>query len=170
MFPDGDQEELSDGNRKVACSGIQIEADFYSCGTTGFLADIHRGLLSVDVPPDSMYQEVFGSATSIEPGVTKGRAKSPHSLAGTQCHGPLVSLTRSGLAVRWNNRFGCLLELAEACDAPVKWSCRTGVCHMCEWGILDGRRCCAPEPLDQSMAGNALICCSTPESQVHLDL
>jgi ferredoxin len=49
--------------------------------------------------------------------------------------------------VPWDNRFRGLLELAEACDIPVKWSCRTGVCHMCEVEILDGRLRYAPEPL-----------------------
>jgi len=150
--------------------GLPIEADFYLCGPTGFLADIHRDLVSLGVPPASVHQEVFGSANSIEPGVAKGELKSPHPPVGYQGGGPLVSFTRSGLAVEWDNRFGSLLELAEACDVPVKWSCRTGVCHMCECGILDGRLRYAPEPLDQPAAGNALICCSIPESQVNLDL
>jgi hypothetical protein len=26
-----------------------------------------------------------------------------------------------------------LLELAEACDVPVRWSCRAGVCHLHDW-------------------------------------
>ena len=26
-----------------------------------------------------------------------------------------------------------LLELAEACDVPVRWSCRAGVCHQHDW-------------------------------------
>jgi hypothetical protein len=30
------------------------------------------------------------------------------------------------------------LELAEACDVPVRWSCRTGVCHTCECGLISG--------------------------------
>jgi hypothetical protein len=30
------------------------------------------------------------------------------------------SHNRSGLGVPWNNRFKCLLELAKACDVPVK--------------------------------------------------
>jgi hypothetical protein len=42
MFRGRDQEKLSDDNGKVACSGTEIEADFYLCGTTGFLADTSR--------------------------------------------------------------------------------------------------------------------------------
>jgi ferredoxin len=81
-----------------------------------------------------------------------------------------VSFTRSGLTVPWDNRFKSLLEFAEACDVPVRWSCRTGVCHMCECGLLDGSLRYAPEPLDRPAVGNALICCSIPESAVELDL
>jgi len=72
--------------------------------------------------------------------------------------------------VPWDSRFKSILELAEACDVPVRWSCRTGVCHTCECGILDGRLQYAPEPLDRPALGNALICCSTPESAIELDL
>jgi ferredoxin-NADP reductase/MOSC domain-containing protein YiiM len=150
--------------------GIPAEAEFYLCGPTGFLADMRRDLASLGVPPDAVHQEVFGPANSTEAGMAKAEGKIPHPPVGSPGNGPIVSFTRSGLAVPWDNRFQSLLELAEACDVPVKWSCRTGVCHICECGILDGSLRYAPEPLDQPAAGNALICCSTPESQVNLDL
>jgi ferredoxin-NADP reductase len=148
---------------------IPIGADFYVCGPSGFLKDMNRDLISMGVPQDAIHQEVFGAANSIEPGVTKKELKPPHSPVplGT---GPIVSFTRSGLAVPWDTRFKSILELAEACDVPVRWSCRTGVCHMCECGILDGRLRYAPEPLDRPALGNALICCSTPESPIELEL
>jgi ferredoxin-NADP reductase/MOSC domain-containing protein YiiM len=148
--------------------GIPTEAEFYLCGPTRFLADMRRDLASLKVPSDAVHQEVFGPANSTEAGTAKGRI--PHPPTGSPGDGPMVSFTRSGLSVPWDNRFRSLLELAEACDVPVKWSCRAGVCHMCECGILDGRLRYTPEPLDQPAVGNALICCSIPESQVNLDL
>ena len=69
-----------------------------------------------------------------------------------------------------SDRFNSLLELAEACSVPVRWSCRTGVCHNCESGLVDGSVQYAPEPLDPPADGNVLICCSTPRSDVQLDL
>jgi ferredoxin-NADP reductase/ferredoxin len=145
---------------------IPKEADFYLCGPAGFLTDMHRDLNSLGVPSIAIHQEVFGPVTSAK----SGAAKTPHLPGGPQSVGPIVSFVRSGLAVPWNNRFRSLLEFAEACDVPVQWSCRTGVCHLCECGILDGKLLYAPEPLDKPAAGNALICCSTPESPVSLDL
>jgi len=36
--------------------------------------------------------------------------------------------------------------VSEACDVPVQWSCRIGVCHMC--GLLDGRIMCVVNAWD----------------------
>jgi ferredoxin-NADP reductase/MOSC domain-containing protein YiiM len=149
--------------------GLPTEADFYLCGPTGFLMDINRALASMGVPPSSVHQEVFGPANSMQPGGA-AQEKIPHPPIGSRGDGPRVSFTRSGLTVPWDNQFKSLLDFAEACDVPVKWSCRSGVCHMCECGLLNGKLRYAPEPLDQPAAGNALICCSTPESEVDLDL
>ena len=148
---------------------IPVGADFYVCGPSAFERDMSRALISLGVPQDAIRQETFGPADSIQPGVTKAEVRPPHPPVppGT---GPIVSFTRTGLAVPWDTRFKSILELAEACDVPVRWSCRTGVCHTCECGILDGQLRYAPEPLDRPALGNALICCSTPESPIELDL
>ncbi|MEV0490221.1 2Fe-2S iron-sulfur cluster-binding protein [Streptomyces atratus] len=49
-----------------------------------------------------------------------------------------VSFARSGPTVPWHPDYGTLLELAEACGVPVRWSCRTGVCHTCETALFSG--------------------------------
>jgi ferredoxin-NADP reductase/MOSC domain-containing protein YiiM/ferredoxin len=149
--------------------GLPAEADFYLCGPSSFMRDVTSDLVSLGVPPRAIHQEAFGSSGSIEPGVKKTEAKPPHGLdpAGT---GPMVSFTRSGLSVPWDTRFASILELAEACDVPVRWSCRTGVCHTCECGVLDGEVRYAPQPLDLPARGQALICCSTPGSRIELEL
>ena len=150
--------------------GIPTDSDFYVCGPTGFLTDMNRSLISLGVEQDVIHQEIFGPANSVEPGVVRAEPKIPHPPVRSAGNGPIVSFTRSGVAVPWDNKFKSLLEFAEACDVPVRWSCRTGVCHMCECGLLNGELRYSPEPLDQPATGNALICCSTPESQVDLDL
>jgi ferredoxin-NADP reductase/MOSC domain-containing protein YiiM len=150
--------------------GIPAGADFYLCGPTGFLSDMNRDLISLGVEGDAIHQEVFGPTSAIRPGVAKAETKMPHPPVPSLGDGPIVTFTRSGLSVPWDHRFKSLLEFAETCDVAVKWSCRTGVCHMCECGILDGDLRYAPEPLDLPAPGNALICCSTPGSAVNLDL
>jgi ferredoxin len=85
--------------------------------------------------------------------------------------GPLVSFARSGIAAHWNaSAYQSILELAEACDVAVRWSCRTGVCHSCESGLVSGEVVYGPEPLDKPAEGNLLVCCSQPICDVVIDL
>ena len=58
--------------------------------------------------------------------------------------------------VRWDEAFASILELAEASDVPVRWSCRTGVCHTCETGLVEGTVAYDPEPLEAPGGGNVL--------------
>jgi ferredoxin len=75
-----------------------------------------------------------------------------------------------GLNVRWAPPFQSLLELAEACDVPVRRACWTGVCHTCETGLIGGAVGYRPEPLEPPADDNALICCSRPQSYIVIDL
>jgi MOSC domain-containing protein YiiM/ferredoxin len=116
------------------------------------------------VAAERLHSESFG------PALTSGPRTAPHPPAGASGDGPLVSFARSGLTVAWAPRFGTLLELAEACDVPADWSCRTGVCHRCEVGLVDGEVGYEPEPLEPPAEGGVLVCCSAPRRDVVLDL
>jgi ferredoxin len=94
----------------------------------------------------------------------------PHEPSGPPGTGPEVAFARSGLTARWDQRYGSLLELAEACDVPARWSCRAGVCHNCESGLLAGEVGYTPDPVDGPADGNVLICCAQPRGDVTLDL
>jgi ferredoxin len=72
--------------------------------------------------------------------------------------------------VPWDPAYATLLELAEACDVPTRWSCRTGVCHTCETGLLSGGVDYQPDPLEPPATGDALLCCSRPRGEITLDL
>jgi len=150
--------------------GVPRNADFYLCGPTSFLADLGEGLKAWQVDPSRVHTEAFGPASSFTPGVVDTASQAPHLPAGDQGTGPSVTFLRSGVAPRWDNRFRSLLELAEACSVPVRWSCRSGVCHTCESGLVEGRLQYSPEPLDPPPEGTVLICCATPRSDVTLDL
>jgi ferredoxin-NADP reductase/MOSC domain-containing protein YiiM/ferredoxin len=150
--------------------GVPRLAEFYLCGPPAFLAGLTAELTSWGVAETSIHKEIFGPGERSTPGIPSSASKAPHPPAGASGTGPRVSFGRTGLTVPWDGRFQSLLELAEACDVPVRWSCRTGVCHTCECGLVDGSLRYAPEPLDRPAVGNALICCSTPLSEVDLDL
>ncbi|WP_204848302.1 MOSC and FAD-binding oxidoreductase domain-containing protein [Rhodopila globiformis] len=150
--------------------GVPQDADFYLCGPPRFLEDFQKGLAAWGISRSRIHVEVFGPAPALTPGVSSVAAALPHRPDGPAGGGPMVTFLRSGLAVPWDTRFGSLLELAEACAVPVRWSCRSGVCHNCESGLIEGEVAYAPEPLDPPAEGNALICCATPITVVELDL
>ncbi len=150
--------------------GIPQDADFYLCGPPRFLEDFQKGLAAWGIPWPRVHVEVFGPASTRTPGIASVAAALPHRPDGPAGGGPMVTFLRSGLAVPWDSRFVSLLELAEACAIPVRWACRSGVCHNCESGLIEGELAYAPEPLDPPAEGNALICCSAPKTAVALDL
>ena len=118
--------------------GVPRDADFYLCGPPAFLEDFTAGLGDWGVSRDRVHTEAFGSGKPITPGVKNGVRPLPHAPAGTPGEGPSISFARAGLTVSWDSKFQSLLELAETCDVPVRWSCRTGVCHTCECGLISG--------------------------------
>jgi ferredoxin-NADP reductase/MOSC domain-containing protein YiiM/ferredoxin len=150
--------------------GVPPGADFYLCGPPRFLEAFQKGLVESGVPRPGIHVEVFGPASPLTPGISGVAAASPHRPDGPAGGGPIVTFLRSGLAVPWDARFNSLLELAEACAVPVRWSCRSGICHNCETGLIEGELAYAPEPLDAPAEGNALICCATPITAIELDL
>ncbi len=152
---------------------VPEDADFYLCGPPAFMDDLTAGLAAWGVPGDRIHTEIFGPGHALAPGVVERGAhadRAPHPPAGEPGAGPDVSFARSGLTVAWDDRYASLLELAEACDVAVRWSCRTGVCHTCVTGLLAGTVAYDPEPLDLPGDADALICCSRPEAPVTLDL
>jgi len=152
-------------------AGLPPDADVYLCGPDRFMADMKRELEAIGVPPGRIHVEIFNGGESMTPGVVGAARRMPHVPADNPNAGPLISFARSGIAAHWNPlKYQSLLELAEACDVPVRWSCRTGVCHNCESGLVSGTVTYDPEPLDKPADGNLLVCCSRPSGDMVIDL
>jgi MOSC domain-containing protein YiiM/ferredoxin-NADP reductase/ferredoxin len=150
--------------------GIPREADVYLCGPNRFMADMKAAFAAL-VAPERIHLEIFNGGESLTPGVVGAIARAPHQPRDDADTGPLVSFARSGIAAHWKaSAYQSVLDLAEACDIPVRWSCRTGVCHNCESGLVSGTVAYEPEPLDKPADGNLLICCSRPVRDIVIDL
>lgn len=149
--------------------GVSRDSDFYLCGPSSFLEDMRDGLRNWGVSAEHIHVEIFGALEGITPGMAR-LDHTPHLPPGQPGSGPAVSFARSGITVAWDRKFGSLLELAEACDVPVRWSCRTGVCHTCMTGLIGGSITYNPEPLERPASRNVLVCCSQPNANVVLDL
>ena len=147
------------------------EADVYLCGPAYFMEAMKEALATVGVARERIHVEIFNGGESMTPGVVGGATRAPHLPRDGVGAGAQVSFARSGVAPRWNpSAYRSILELAEACDIPVRWSCRTGVCHNCESGLISGAVAYEPDPLDPPADGNLLICCSRPQGDVVIDL
>ncbi len=154
----------------LAVLGLPRNADAYLCGPAAFMDQMSAALADLGIGGARVHTEIFGSLGSSTPGIAVATARPPHPPAGPPGSGPGIVFARSGLTVPWGQGYASLLELAEACDVPVRWSCRTGVCHTCETALLSGTVGYAPDPVDEPAAGSALICCSQPRSDLVLDL
>jgi ferredoxin len=150
--------------------GVPREADFYLCGPPAFITDLTEGLKAWGVPAGRIFSEAFGAGHALTPGIVGESPKPPHLPAEAAGTGPLVSFARSGINAHWGPNYGSILELAEACDVPVRWACRTGVCHNCESGLIAGAIAYRPDPLEPPAGGNLLICCSRPQGDIVVDL
>jgi ferredoxin-NADP reductase/MOSC domain-containing protein YiiM/ferredoxin len=146
------------------------DAEAYLCGPASFMAEISAGLAALGLDAARIHTELFGPAPSLTPGIAATAARTPHAPAGARGRGPTIEFARSNLAIPWSEDYASVLELAEACDVPVRWSCRTGVCHNCETTLIAGALDYNPEPVEPPADGSALICCARPRGDVVLDL
>lgn len=150
--------------------GVPRDAEAYLCGPTDFMATLGAGLVDYGLDGTRVHSETFGAAAALAPGIVGAPAGDPHPPVGPPGSGPRVSFARSGLDVPWGPQYPSLLDFAEACNVPVRWSCRTGVCHNCETALLAGFVRYDVEPLDPPAEGNVLICCATTRDALVLDL
>jgi ferredoxin len=134
------------------------------------MQEISAALAAMGFDVTRIHTEPFGPAPGLTPGIVAPPARTPHQPASQPGSGPIVEFARSNLAIPWSDDYASLLELAEACDVPVRWSCRTGVCHNCETTLITGTVDYNPEPVEPPADGSALICCSRPGDGVVLDL
>jgi ferredoxin-NADP reductase/MOSC domain-containing protein YiiM len=151
-------------------AGVPADADCYLCGPDAFMRAMGAALAARGTPPDRVATEAFGAVAVAASGIVKAGDREPHEPDGPPGTGPVVTFSRSDVAVAWDDRFGSLLDLAEACDVPVGFGCRIGVCHNCESGLLSGDVSYDTEPLEPPPEGRVLVCCSHPASELTLDL
>jgi ferredoxin-NADP reductase/MOSC domain-containing protein YiiM len=152
--------------------GLPTDASVYVCGPDQFMTDMRDALTAAGVDPVKIHSELFGALPAVNPGVVVDSSPRtpPHPPAGAPGPGPAISFARSGLSVEWSPGYGTILDLAESCDVPTRFACRSGVCHVCETGIVDGSVSYVQSPLEPPGPGSVLICSAAPASDLVLDL
>ncbi|MEV5910480.1 MOSC and FAD-binding oxidoreductase domain-containing protein [Streptomyces chartreusis] len=154
----------------VIALGVPRDATAYVCGPASFMSDVKDALSAAGLDPSAVHSELFGALSAITPGLREQTDRQPHQPPGAPGTGPVVTFARSGISTPFPDTGGSLLELAEACDVPVRWSCRTGVCHTCVTPLLTGDVTYETTPLEPPADSEVLICCARPDSDVVLDM
>jgi ferredoxin-NADP reductase/MOSC domain-containing protein YiiM len=155
---------------QLAGLGLPAGAGAYVCGPASFMTDMQHALTAIGVDPARIHTELFGALPSINPGLAGQTRRPPHQPPGPPGSGPLVTFARSGISTPFANDRRSVLDLADACDVPTRWSCRTGVCHTCVTPLLSGDVSYSPAPLEPPADGEVLICCAQPATDIVLDM
>src|SRR5262249_15025357 len=167
---DGGGDGLLD-QKSIGGLNLPTDATVYLCGPGAFMDDMREALAAIGVDATHIHTELFGALPPINPGVVVTSAPPrPHLPVGAPGTGPAVTFARSGLSVNWSSRYRSLLELAQACDVQTRFSCRSGVCHTCETGIVTGDVAYIQPPLEMPPQATVLICCAAPDDDLVLDL
>lgn len=132
------------------------------------MADMRDALTAIGLGQAAIHTELFGSLPPVRPGIASQASKPPHQPPGPPGTGPLVTFVRSGITGPSGDDVGSVLDLADACDVPTRWSCRTGVCHTCVTPLLSGDVRYAPDPPELPADGQVLICCAHPATDIVL--
>lgn len=148
--------------------GLPSSAHAYLCGPPAFISDLSADLRRRGVEAVRIRSERFATLPLVAPGVVGGVPTAPHQPVEVG-KGPLVTFARSGLSVRWREHDRSLLELAEACSVPTRWSCRAGVCHTCVTAVVSGTPSYQPVPLEAPPPGQTLLCCARPTEDMVVD-
>jgi uncharacterized protein len=148
--------------------------EFYLCGPVPFMKAFADGLTRNGVLSDRIRWESFSSEKlEIAPvegpsaAATGGGAANDSLLVA---EGTNVEFRKSGKIVEWPTNCKSLLELAEANDVPVRFSCRTGECFSCASKLLSGDVSYTRDLEDEPDEGAVLLCTAIPKSSVVLDL
>jgi len=170
FYTTGDEARRLD-RQSIAALGLPTDATAYLCGPAAFMDDMRDALAAAGLDPTRIHTELFGALPPINPGVVGAPPPTrPHAPDGAQGSGPRITFARSGLSVNWSQGFHTLLELAEACDVPTRYSCRSGVCHTCATPVIEGTTEYSQPPLEEPAEGVVLLCTATPHSDLVLDL
>jgi ferredoxin len=143
------------------------DMDFYLCGPPPFMNGLLKGLWDWGVPEDRIRFELFGPAALLQEGTT-ARHQKKKSAAGEKASE--IRFSESGITAKWDPEYENLLEFAEDQGVFPDFSCRSGICHSCQYEISKGEVDYNFEPLDPPNPGQVLLCCARPRSNLVIDV
>ena len=153
----------SPGRGSPGCASRPPRRPPTSAGLPSFMTGMRDALTALGTDPARIFTELFGALDAINPGLTG--AAPPAAAPAARAAGHRAARSPSpaaGSPPAFGDAWRSVLDLADACDVPTRWSCRTGVCHTCVTPLLSGDISYAPDPLEPPPDGQILICCAQP--------
>lgn len=143
------------------------DMDFFLCGPPPFMNGLLKSLWEWGVPETRIRFELFGPATLLQEG-TSARRRKKQTTAEEKAY--QIEFSASGITAKWDSEYANLLEFAEDQGVFPDFSCRSGICHTCQYKISKGEVDYNFEPLDPPYPGQALLCCARPRSNLVIDV
>jgi ferredoxin len=143
------------------------DMDFYLCGPPPFMNGLLKELWDWGVPEDRIRFELFGPAALLQEGTT-ARLHKKKIAAGEKAYE--IRFSESGITAKWDPEYENLLEFAEDQGVFPDFSCRSGICHSCQYEVLKGEVGYNFDPLDPPNPGQVLLCCARPKSNLVVDV
>jgi ferredoxin len=143
------------------------DMDFYICGPPPFMNSMMKGLWEWGVPESRIRFELFGPAALLQEG-TRARRRKKKKAAQEEAYE--IAFSESGITAKWDPEYENLLEFAEDQGVFPDFSCRSGICHTCQYELMKGKVDYTFEPLDPPYPGQVLLCCARPRSNLVIDV
>lgn len=141
--------------------------DFYLCGPPPFMNGLLKSLWDWGVPEARIRFELFGPAALLQEGIG-ARRRQKASIAGEKAYA--IDFSASGITAKWDPEYENLLEFAEDQGVFPDFSCRSGICHTCQYKVVKGDVDYNFDPLDPPYPGQVLLCCARPTSDLVIDV
>jgi ferredoxin-NADP reductase len=135
------------------------------CGPPAMMAAVRAILAELDVPPDQVKTEDFGTAAPTPGGA--GTTARPTNRAT----GPLVTFSTNNKSARIRDG-QTVLELSEELDIGIEFACRVGTCGICKVKLTSGEVEMAVEDAldpDDKARGIVLACQAKPTGPISVE-
>jgi len=143
------------------------DMDFYLCGPPPFMNSMLKELWGWGVAESRIRFELFGPAALLQEGTRARRGKKKKTSEEEAFE---IAFSESGITAKWNPEYENLLEFAEDQGIFPDFSCRSGICHTCQYELMKGKVDYNFEPLDPPYPGQVLLCCARPRSNLVIEV
>ena len=165
----------------ISLNDPNLCADFYLCGSEGFMQTLYQGLVAEGVGKANIFYEFFGEGFLLDEGSLSGEGSLETNQQNQESSNSQqqvaeraqVVFTKSSITQDWHSRAGSLLEFAEKQGLAPEYGCRMGNCGACAYKLNSGKVTYPNSVRFKPQEGEVLLCAAVPSKDsptIELDL